>query len=63
MFNLKNIESILQINDPLAILAKGYTITLQDNRWIKKSYELDQKKEITIKFIDGQIVSKTQQDG
>ncbi|MBK8403958.1 MAG: exodeoxyribonuclease VII large subunit [Saprospiraceae bacterium] len=63
LFNLKNIESILQINDPLAILAKGYTITLQDNRWIKKSYELDQKKEITIKFIDGQIVSKTQQDG
>ncbi|HRG32786.1 MAG TPA: exodeoxyribonuclease VII large subunit [Saprospiraceae bacterium] len=59
LIGLKNMEAILKINDPSSILSRGYTITLQGNRWVKKLSDLDTKSEYTTKFKDGQITSKT----
>lgn len=55
---LENREQLLKLISPENILKKGYTLTIKDNKIVKKSTDLKSGDKITSCFYDGEIVSE-----
>jgi len=55
---LDNLTSKMEAINPLNLLKKGYVLTYQNNKLITTSKDVDLDSKLTIKYYDGEIITK-----